>query len=75
MERLKNVADLLPAISGHFAFAKMGNFLAIQTNGSGRRPIESGDQAQQSRFAAAGWPDDRRHLALGNLKRHIIENR
>ena len=47
---------------------------SVQQNFAGSRRLESGQNADQRRLAAAGRPDDREKLPLMDLKRNVFQD-
>ena len=74
MEGLKDIAHVGEAQASHRLFIQLGNFPAIEPDGSGCRPVEPGDQAQERGLPAPGRPDNRDGLFFGNVEGDIIEN-
>ena len=74
MIRLKHEADLAPAQHRHLVFAQAGDVFTIDQHLPARRRVQSGQQAQQSAFAAARGSHDRRKLALGNVEIDTLED-
>src|SRR5262245_21604403 len=62
MERLKDEAYQPAAQLGQFVFVHSGDLAPAETDAARSRRVESGDQAEQSRFAAARRADDRDEL-------------
>src|SRR5690606_24292085 len=60
---------------GHFAGRQAMNLLAIEQNRSTVRAHQAGERAQQRRFAASVWPENRRDLALANAGREVDHDR
>src|SRR5215510_7498847 len=63
MERLKNEADQPAAQLGQLVLTHSGDLALAQTDAARSRRVESGDQAEQRRFAATRRADDRDELA------------
>ena len=58
LKRLKNETDLFISQAGATILVQPAKVNAVDAHFTGSRLIESGAQAEQSRFAAAGRPDD-----------------
>ena len=46
--------------------------LPANLDGAGRRFRKAGNHAQQGRFSAAGWTENRKKLTIRNLKRDVV---
>src|SRR6202042_1982407 len=46
---------------------------AVEQDAAGVRLLETGDQAQQRSLAAAGWPEQRKELALIDVEGELID--
>src|SRR5262249_29730181 len=62
VERLKDEADQPAAQLGQFVLGHSGDLAPAQTDAARSRRVESGDQAEQRRFAATRRADDRDEL-------------
>jgi hypothetical protein len=52
---------------------ELGEIGASDDHAPAGRSIDARDQVEKSRFAAAGWPDDRYPLTSGDVERHLVE--
>ena len=50
----------------------VGDVFAADEQLSRRRPLESGEQSQQRRLAAAGAAEQRETLAFGDVERNVV---
>ena len=73
MEELEDEPDSIAAESREPGFAESAEVGAGDGHASGARPVEAGDQVEQRRLAAAGWPHDRCELALFDGQRHAVQ--
>src|SRR6266446_732162 len=73
IEKLENEADLVAPDAREIVVGKLAELLALDLDLAGSRTIQAPYQVQKRRFARAGWPDNRDHLALLDLKIHFLE--
>src|SRR6185503_20410134 len=52
---------------------RAGDILSVNQNRPGFDRQKSADEIEQGGFAAAGWPEERDELAIGDLKRNLVE--
>src|SRR4051812_40717411 len=71
---LEYEAQLASAENGHLVFAEPSDIGAVNFNGAGSWPVQSGDQSQQRAFAAAGGSHDGDKLAVRNFKTDIAKD-
>ncbi|MDC4226136.1 MAG: hypothetical protein MPW15_18265 [Candidatus Manganitrophus sp.] len=62
MKRLEDHPDLFPAQARQIVLAQLGEGDAVDSDRSGGRPVESGDQPEEGRFAAPGRADHGKEL-------------
>ena len=63
---MKNKSDALAAIAHEFRFGSGAERQTVHADFAAARMIESADEIEQSGFAGAGRPDQRREFARGN---------
>ena len=66
LEALEDEADFRPAELRALIFVEAREIGAVEQHGAARRDVESGEQAEQRRLAAARGPDDGDERAVGN---------
>lgn len=74
LERLKDETDFSPAHLRHAVFGKAGDIHAIQNDFSAGGAVESGEQSEQSAFAASGRAHDGGEFALGDHEIDAAKN-
>src|SRR5947199_10608115 len=74
MKRLENEADLFATDLCQSILADPRNFIFVNENRSRTRGIETRDQAEQRRFAAARGPGDSNELPIWYFHGHIVED-
>ncbi len=72
VEELENHSDALPPVFREARLAHRVDPLACHRHGPRRRPVESGDQVEQRRLAAAGRPHDCHGLAGRDLEADVL---
>ncbi len=74
LKALEDEPNFLTAQSRPLVLGEAPEIDAVEDHGAVRGGIESGQQSEQGRLAAAGWPDDRDERALRYRERHVAEH-
>ena len=74
LELLEDKADFLTADARQLFLIQIADHAPVQGICAGRRHIKAADDVHQRRFSAAGWTEDRKKLALLNVKVDALED-
>ena len=74
MKRLEYESDFQSAQFGKGVFRHRRHVLAVNQNLAGGRRVESGDQAEQRRLAAARRPDDGNELVIADRQIKLVQD-